>query len=232
MKKYARFFTLALVLAYILLPTYQTTVKAADDVLMTEKCEPEQSRFDFEFSTIEATGMIRSFDVSDDGRIATCISPSNINVYDEYGNFAFAIYTDLTRTRTILQWDNDTLLIYLDLSSVSGSSHDLVKVNGYEDYTLYTCPVNVDTEKFWNRLEQHENEVITDNGRYYVKTGNLRYTDNESGEDHTVTENTSFQPWWLLSIPILTAIIWFGGVRKRVKEWEKVHNNKIKNEDR
>ena len=79
-------------------------------------------------------------------------------------------------------------------------------------------------EKFWNTLDNHDYELITDKGRYYVKYGNLRYTDKESGADYAVTENTSFKPWWLLSIPALTAIIWFGFLRKRVKAWEEETN--------
>ena len=159
------------------------------------------------------------------GKIATCINPSNINVYNEYGNFDFAIYTNLTRTKVILQWDKNTLLIYLNLSSDFGSKYDIVKINGYEDYQLYSCPVNDNTEKFWNELEIHEDELITDKGRYYLQYGNLRYKDNESNEDYAVTENTSFRPWWLLSIPILTVIIWFGFLRKRVKRWEEKQHN-------
>ncbi|WP_276795837.1 hypothetical protein, partial [Ruminococcus champanellensis] len=64
-----------------------------------------------------------------------------------------------------------------------------------------------------------------DKGRYYLQYGNLRYKDNESNEDYAVTENTSFRPWMLLSIPILTVIIWFGFLRKRVKRWEEKQHN-------
>ena len=98
-------------------------------------------------------------------------------------------------------------------------------INGYEDYQLYSCPVTDNTEKFWNGLEVHEDELITDKGRYYLQYGNLRYKDNESNEDYAVTENTSFRPWMLLSIPILTVIIWFGFLRKRVKRWEEKQHN-------
>lgn len=192
-------------------------------VLTTEQCNPEDSRFEFDFSTNEATGIIKSFDVSDTGKIATCISPSHFNVYDEYGNYDFTIYTNITKTRAILQWENDTLFIYLDFSGDSGSYYEFIEVNGYKDYKMYTCPVNDDTENFWNRLEQHEYELVTSEGRYYVENGNLRYRSNENDEDYAVTENTSFQPWWLLSIPILTVIIWFGFLRKKVKQWEKEH---------
>lgn len=198
-----------------------------DIILEAEKYDPAQSQFHFQFLTYEETGIIRFFDVSDEGRVATCIGSGtdSINIYDAYGYYNFTIHTNITRTRTILQWDNDMLLLYLN----SGSSYNLVKIKGYEDYEIYSCPVNADTERFWNGLEQHQNELITDKGRYYVQYGNLRYTDYESGADYAVTENTSFQPWWLLSIPILTAIIWFGFAKKRVKKWEEKqkHERKI-----
>ena len=43
----------------------QMIVKADNEELVTEKYDSKQSRFDFEFSTNEATGTIKSFDVSD-----------------------------------------------------------------------------------------------------------------------------------------------------------------------
>ena len=219
------FIVCAIAFASIISLSSRMIVEANSEGLVTEKYDSKQSRFDFEFSTNEATGTIKSFDVSDHGKIATCINPSNINVYDEYGNFDFAIYTNLTRTKVILQWDKNTLLIYLNLSSDCGSKYDLVMINGYEDYQLYSCPVTDNTEKFWGELEVHEDELITDKGRYYLQYGNLRYKDNESNEDYAVTENTSFRPWMLLSIPILTVIIWFSFLRKRVKRWEEKQHN-------
>ena len=212
-------------ITFVSIMSSQMIVKADNRELVTEKYDSKQSRFDFEFSTNEATGTIKSFDVSENGKIATCMNPSNINVYDEYGKFDFAIYTNLTRTKVILQWDKNTLLIYLNLSSDFGPKYDLVKIAGYEDYQLYSCPATDNTEKFWNELEMHEDELITDKGRYYLQYGNLRYKDNESNEDYAVTENTSFRPWMLLSIPILTVIIWFGFLRKRVKRWEEKQHN-------
>lgn len=231
MKKYAGM--LALTLAYTLLLSYQTTVKAADDVLMTEKCELGQTGFSIYFSKTEKTGMISQFAISGDGRIATEIKPVevNINVYEKYGYYDFTIYTNITRSDTILHWEDDALFIYLHSSNISDESYRLIKVNGYEDYEFFQCPVNESTREFWSRLEKNQDEFITDKGRYYVQYGNLRYTDNESGEDCALTENTSFRPWWLLSIPILTAIIWFGFLRKRVKEWEKEQNNRLNNKD-
>ena len=164
--------------------------------------------------------MIHSFAVSDSGRIATCIG-FNINIYNAHGSYEFTIYTYLSHTSIILDWDNDTLLIYL-------SDYRLIKVNGYDDYKIYTCPENEDTKKFWDEIPEHKRELITDTGRYYVQTGNLRFEDKKTGADYALTENTSFQPWWLLSIPILTAIIWFGYAKKRVKQWElEQHNKKI-----
>lgn len=207
------------------IPFSHIIAKANNEVLVTEQCAPEQIRFDFEFSTNEATGMIESFDVSDDGRIATQINPCSINIYDTFGCYDFTIDTNITRTHVTLQWNDDILFIYLYSSDFWDSSYDCIKIHGYEDYEIFSCPVNDDTKHFWEYLEQHESELITDKGRYYVEYGNLRYTDNESEVDYAITENTSFRPWWLLSIPILTAIIWFGFFRKRVKEWEKKHSS-------
>ena len=103
-----------------------------------------------------------------------------------------------------------------------------MKINGYDDYEVYTCPNNENTKKFWNALPESQRELITDTGRYYIQTGNLRFEDKKTGTDYALTENTSFQPWWLLSIPVLTAIIWFGYAKKRVKQWElEQHNKKI-----
>lgn len=210
---------------FLQVPSFQVYAVSDNKALTTEQCDPENSRFEFEFTTNEATGRIKSFHVSEAGRIATCINPSHINVYDEYGNYDFTINTSITKTRTILQWENDTLFIYLDFSGDSGSYYELIEVNGYRDYKMYTCPVNDDTVNFWNGLEQHEYELVTSEGRYYVKNGNLRYRSNDDGEDYALTENTSFQPWWLLSIPLLTVIIWHGFLRKKVKEWEEKHSN-------
>ena len=198
-----------------------------DVVLTKEQYDPSQSRFQLEFSTNEATGIIRSFDVSEEGRIATYINPSSINVYDEYGNYDFSVYTNISKARPILQWENDVLSIYLDFSGDSGSYYELIEIDSYEHYKVYSCPVTDDTERFWNELEYHERELITDEGIYYVENGNLRFRNNGNGSDYALTENTSFQPWWLLIIPILTAIIWFGFLRKRVKQWEKERTDQM-----
>ncbi len=119
-----------------------------DVVLTKEQYAPSQSRFQLEFSTNEATGMIRSFDVSDEGNIATYINPSSINIYDEYGNYDFSVYTNISKARPILQWENDVLSIYLDFSGDSGSYYELIEIDSYEHYKVYTCPVTVDTERF------------------------------------------------------------------------------------
>lgn len=198
-----------------------------DVVLTKEQQDPSQSRFQLEFSTNEATGMIRSFDVSEEGRIATYINPSSINVYDEYGNYDFSVYTNISKAHPILQWENDTLSIYLDFSGDSGSYYELIEIDSYEQYKVYTCPVDDNTERFWNELEYHERELITNEGIYYVENGNLRFRNNGNGSDYALTENTSFQPWWLLIIPILTAIIWFGFLRKRVRQWEKERTDQM-----
>ncbi len=189
-------------------------------VLETQKAE--QNQMDFQFSRVEASGMIESFDVSETGRIASCISPSsmNLNIYDQYGSYDFTIYTDITRRDAVLHWEEDTLLIYLYYSGISGEEYHLVRVNGYEEYEIFTCPANAQTEKFWSTLEKHTSEQITENGRYYLEYGNLRCEDKQNQKDYAVTENTSFRPWQLLSIPILAAIIWFRYLRKPVREWE------------
>lgn len=198
----------------------KTSVKAEKESLIMEKCKSDESRFNLSFSYKEETGMIKLFDVSDDGRIATCINPGNVNIYDENGIYDFTVYTNIARTRINLSWDNDILLIYLDLSGDSGTDYHVIKIKGFDEYDIYSCPVDDNTKKFWNGLEQYEDELLTDKGRYYVHYGNLRYTDNETGSDYAITENTSFRPCWLLIIPLLTAIIWFGFMRKRVKKWE------------
>ncbi len=195
---------------------FQIHAKADNEILVTEEYE---QNFSLNFSKVEKTGIIQSFAVADDGRIATFINNQGINIYDEYGFYDFTIYKELYKINVTLQWDNDILLIYLS-SSWDGNDYKIIKVNGYEDYEIFSCPDNGETRTFWNTLDNHDYELITDKGRYYVKYGNLRYTDKESGADHAVTENTSFKPWWLLSIPALTAIIWFGFLRKRVKTWE------------
>lgn len=189
--------------------------------LETELIEPEESHFEFQFFRQEKTGMIEYFDVSENGRIATCInstSPDSINIYDPYGYYDFTVDTSFKRGATVLQWDHDALLIFLDTALDSG--YEFARINGYEDYEIYRCPVNTETEKFWNQFTPYKSELSTETGRYYVKYGNLRYTDHATGADYPITENTSFQPWWLLSIPVLTAVIWFGYLKKRVIAWE------------
>lgn len=226
MKKYAWIITLLLfTLALAPLLSFQTIAKAGDEILTTEKCEPEEIKFQVHFSKVEKTGMIESFDVSIEGRAATHISHTglsiDINVYDQYGFYDYTIYMDITHSEIILNWDEETLLIHLQ--------GYIIKVNGYDEYEIYKYPADDNAKKFWHELELEKitDELITDKGRYYVQYGNLRYIDNESAEDYAVTENTSFRPWWLLSIPILTAIIWFGFVRKRIKEWEEEQNKKF-----
>ncbi len=201
----------------------ETSVKAESEPLITEKCESDESRFNLSFSYEEETGMIDFFDVSDDGRTAVCIN-NNINIYDENGIYDFTIYTNITRTKINLDWDNDILLVYLSLSGDFGNDYNVIRIKGFDEYDIYSCPADENTEKFWNGLEQHDDELLTDKGRYYVHYGNLRYTDNETGSDYAVTENTSFRLYWLLIIPLLTAVIWFGFMRKRVKKWEENKN--------
>lgn len=222
MKKHIRVTVLFAFLLSFVFPFFtEISAKAENEPLITEKCE---SQFNLSFSYEEDTGMIKSFDVSADSRIATCINPGNINIYDENGIYDFTIYTNITRTQTNLSWDNDVLLIYLKSSGVLGSDYHVIRIKGFGEYDIYSCPADENTEKFYNSLEQHENELLTDKGRYYVHYGNLRYTDNETGSDYAVTENTSFRPYWLLVIPILTVVIWFGFMRKRVKKWEENKN--------
>lgn len=226
MKKYIKIIlSLVSVIIYILPLSVPIIAKSENETLVTETYDPEQNYYKFNFSTVEETGLINSFAVSDSGRIATCIGV-DINIYNAYGSYEFTIYTYLQHTGIILDWENDTLLIYL---SNHKYEYKFIKINGYDDYEVYTCPDNEDTKEYWNELPEYQRELITDTGRYYVQTGNLRFEDKKTGADYALTENTSFQPWWLLSIPILTAIIWFGYARKRVKQWEleKEYNKKI-----
>lgn len=220
MKKHIKITMIFVFLLSFVFPFFsEMSVKAENESLIMEKCESDKSQFSLSFSYEEETGMIELFDVSDDGRIATCIKPG-INIYDENGVYDFTVYTNITRTRINLSWDNDILFIYLDSSSVFGADYYVIRIEEFGEYDIYSCPADDNTKRFWSGLEQHEDELLTDKGRYYVHYGNLRYTDNETGGDYAITENTSFRPCWLLIIPLLTAIIWFGFMRKRVKKWE------------
>lgn len=219
MKKHIKTFMLFVFLLFAFPFFAETSAKAESEPLITEKCESDKRRFNLSFSYEEETGMIDLFDVSDGGRIATCIN-RNINIYDENGIYDFTVYTNITRTQIDLSWDNDILLVYLRLSGDFGDDYHVIRIKGFDEYDIYSCPADENTEKFWNSLEQHKDELLTDKGRYYVNYGNLRYTDNETGSDYAITENTSFRPYWLLIIPLLTAVIWFGFMRKRVKKWE------------
>lgn len=67
------FVVCAITLASITSLSSRMIVEAYSEGLVTEKYDSKQSRFDFEFSTNEAAGTIKSFDVSDNGKIATCI---------------------------------------------------------------------------------------------------------------------------------------------------------------
>ena len=224
-KRFRMTFCLIHIMIVVLMLSSRMIVTANNTALVTEHFDSGKSWFDIQFSADEATGMIQFFDVSETGRIATCIGPSHINVYDEHGLFDYCIDTNTTRTRISLQWDGDILLIYLDSSGSWGSDYGLVRVEGYAQYACFSCPDDERTKAFWSGLEQHEDELIRDNGRYYVKYGNLRFADDATGADYALTENTSFRPWWLLSIPVLTAVIWFGFLRKRVKAWERQRQN-------
>ncbi len=224
MKKYVKITMLFVFMLLFAFPfSTETSAKAESEPLITEKYESDESRFNLSFSYEEETGIINFFDASDKGRIATCIN-HNINIYDENGVYDFTVYTNITRTRINLKWDNDILLVYLSLSSDFGDDYHVIRIKGFDEYDIYSCPADENTEKFWNGLEQHEYELLTDKGRYYVHYGNLRYTDNETGSDYAITENTSFRPYWLLIIPLMTAVIWFGFMRKRVKKWEENKN--------
>lgn len=220
MKKYILTIISLVYAIIIILPvSFAIIAKSENETIVTELYDPEQNHVKLNFSTVEKTGLINSFAVSDSGKIATAIQ-FNINIYNASGNYEFTIYTNFRHVSMQLDWDNDTLLIYL-------SNYKIIKINAYDDYTMYTCSDNEDTEKFWSEIPKPEREFITDTGRYYIQTGNLRFEDNKTGADYALTENTSFQPWWLLSIPVLTAIIWFGYAKKRVKQWEQEHHKKI-----
>ncbi len=215
----------------ILIPLYFfhpcIVVSAVEETSTIVQNIPDDFEARISFSKVEKTGMIQQFTVSDCGQIATCIGSScNFNVYDTYRYYDYTIYTDITKTDVILQWENTVLLIYLHFSGVSNESYHLIRVNGFEDYEVISLPVNEKTEKLWAGLPENTSELITNDGRYYLHYGNLMYKDNESGDDYAVTENTSFHPLMLLSIPILTAIIWFGFARKKVKQWEEENHNK------
>lgn len=221
MKKHIKITMIFVFLLSLVCPFFsQTSVKAENESLLMEKCEYDKSRFNFSFSHKEETGMIRLFDVSDDGKVATCINSGSVNIYDENGIYDFTVYTNITRTRINLSWDNNILLMYLDSSVAFDDDYYVIRIKGFDEYDIYSCPADDNTKKFWDSLEQHDNELLTDKGRYYIYYGNLRYIDNETGSDYAITENTSFRPYWLLIIPFLTVIIWFGFMRKRVKKWE------------
>ncbi len=201
-------------------------VSATEEVNTLEKSSLNDLDSTFCFSNVEETGSIRQFAVSSSGQIVTCIGASslNFNIYDTYGYYDYTIYTNITRNDVILRWEENTLLIYLHFSGIINESYRLMKVNGYKDYEVIDLPVNEKTEELWSGLPQNTSELITNDSRYYLHYGNLMYEDLRNGENYAVTENTSFHPLMLLSIPILAAIIWFGIVRKKVKQWEEKRN--------
>ena len=203
-------------------------VGAVDETGMIVQNQADDDRSGINFSKVEKTGMIQQFAVSSSGQIVTCIGASslNFNIYDTYGYYDYTIYTNITKNDVILQWENSELLIYLHFSGVSDESYRVIRVSGFEEYEVVSQPVNEGTKELWDGLSQNTGELITNDGHYYLHYGNLMYEDSRSGNHYAVTENTSFHPLMLISIPILTAIIWFGVVRKKVKQWEEENHHR------
>ncbi len=153
--------------------------------------------FTLEFSCEESHGRIRNFDASPQAQVATELNGWDINVYDDV-RFSYSINPSWSHCQAVLDWEGETLLIYLNTGFA-------VKIYGYEDYAVYQLPDTKETKEFFNSLRDDTKPLDVGNKHYFMKDGNLLYTENGSAYSFYIADNAEFHlaPWLLLIVVLV-----------------------------
>ncbi len=187
--------------------------------------EPTSYPFQIDFIKEEQHNIIDTFDVSEQGDIATCLEDYSINVYNQFGGFKYSIRPNYTHCTATIAWEENILMIYVKLSGIPDSKYYIVEVQDFEKYQVYTIAATDENMKLWNELPFHVKDLYMNGNHYYMSDGSLVY--NVDGQEGTfyIADNSFFDPMLLLAPIVIPLCVFcfinrkkFGKLNKNTKE--------------
>lgn len=203
---------LSLILCTLLI---KSVVVYADDCFsMTLVDNQKQFPYSIEFTKEESEGIIRTFDVSEHGQIATSLHTQDINIYDDI-KYSYSIRPSYTHCQSTVKWDGDILVIYVSIAAFPQNDKEFaIKVYGFEDFEVYSIPETKENERLWDTLSFDTKELEMNGNHYFMSEGNLLYTENGSEGTLYIADNGYFNPA-ILTLPIVIPLCIYAFVKRK-----------------